>query len=214
MGDALNLIRLGKADIILTGGAEAPVSVPSIGGFDASKALSTNNDEYATASRPFDRTRDGFVMGEGSAVLVFEELEHALARSARIYAEVAGAGMSADAYHITAPLPDGSGAVKVMRLALEDAGLRPEDVDYINVHGTSTPLGDVAELKAVKSLFGEYGRTQGGKESFRGVCLQTEYQFHQVHARTSARGCGSGGGFGLHPCHKGLNSSSDHQFPV
>lgn len=156
MGDALNLIRLGKADIILTGGAEAPVSVPSIGGFDASKALSTNNDEYATASRPFDRTRDGFVMGEGSAVLVFEELEHALARGARIYAEVAGAGMSADAYHITAPLPDGSGAVKVMRLALEDAGLRPEDVDYINVHGTSTPLGDVAELKAVKSLFGEY----------------------------------------------------------
>ena len=156
MGDALNLIRLGKADIILTGGAEAPVSVPSIGGFDASKALSTNNDEYATASRPFDRTRDGFVMGEGSAVLVFEELEHALARGARIYAEVAGSGMSADAYHITAPLPDGSGAVKVMRLALEDAGLRPEDVDYINVHGTSTPLGDVAELKAVKSLFGEY----------------------------------------------------------
>ena len=156
MGDALNLIRLGKADIILTGGAEAPVSVPSIGGFDASKALSTNNDEYATASRPFDRTRDGFVMGEGSAVLVFEELEHALARGARIYAEVAGAGMSADAYHITAPLPDGSGAVKVMRLALEDAGLRPEDVDYINVHGTSTPLGDVAELKAVRSLFGEY----------------------------------------------------------
>ena len=156
MGDALNLIRQGKADIILTGGAEAPVSVPSIGGFDASKALSTNNDEYATASRPFDRTRDGFVMGEGSAVLVFEELEHALARGARIYAEVAGAGMSADAYHITAPLPDGSGAVKVMRLALEDAGLRPEDVDYINVHGTSTPLGDVAELKAVKSLFGEY----------------------------------------------------------
>lgn len=156
MGDALNLIRMGKADIILTGGAEAPVSVPSIGGFDASKALSTNNDEYVTASRPFDRTRDGFVMGEGSAVLVFEELEHALARGARIYAEVAGAGMSADAYHITAPLPDGSGAVKVMRLALEDAGLRPEDVDYINVHGTSTPLGDVAELKAVKSLFGEY----------------------------------------------------------
>ena len=156
MGDALNLIRLGKADIILTGGAEDPVSVPSIGGFDASKALSTNNDEYATASRPFDRTRDGFVMGEGSAVLVFEELEHALARGARIYAEVAGSGMSADAYHITAPLPDGSGAVKVMRLALEDAGLRPEDVDYINVHGTSTPLGDVAELKAVKSLFGEY----------------------------------------------------------
>ena len=156
MGDALNLIRLGKADVILTGGAEAPVSIPSIGGFDASKALSTNNDNYKTASRPFDATRDGFVMGEGAALLVFEEREHALRRGARIYAEVAGAGMSADAYHITAPLPDGSGAAKVMRLALEDAGLAPEDVDYINVHGTSTPLGDVAELKGVLSVFGEH----------------------------------------------------------
>lgn len=155
MGDALNLIRLGKADVILTGGAEAPVTIPSIGGFNASKALSTNNAEYRTASRPFDATRDGFVMGEGSAVLVFEEREHALARGARIYAEVAGAGMSADAYHITAPLPDGSGAANVMRLALEDAGLRPEDVDYINVHGTSTPLGDVAELKGVRTVFGD-----------------------------------------------------------
>ena len=145
-----------KADVILTGGAEAPVTIPSIGGFNASKALSTNNDEYRTASRPFDATRDGFVMGEGSAVLVFEELEHALARGARIYAEVAGAGMSADAYHITAPLPDGSGAAKVMRLALDDAGLRPEDVDYINVHGTSTPLGDVAELKGVRTVFGDH----------------------------------------------------------
>ncbi len=156
MGDALNLIRLGKADVILTGGAEAPVSIPSIGGFDASKALSTNNDNYKTASRPFDATRDGFVMGEGAALLVFEEREHALRRGARIYAEVAGAGMSADAYHITAPLPDGSGAAKVMRLALDDAGLAPEDVDYINVHGTSTPLGDVAELKGVLSVFGEH----------------------------------------------------------
>lgn len=156
MGDALNLIRLGKVDVMVTGGAEAPVSIPSIGGFDASKALSTNNDEYRTASRPFDRTRDGFVMGEGSAVLVFEEMEHALRRGARIYAEVAGSGMSADAYHITAPHPDGEGAMKVMKLALEDAGLSPEDVDYINVHGTSTPLGDVAELKAVKRLFGEH----------------------------------------------------------
>lgn len=156
MGDALNLIRLGKVDVMLTGGAEAPVSIPSIGGFDASKALSTNNDEYRTASRPFDRTRDGFVMGEGAAVLVFEEMEHALGRGARIYAEVAGSGMSADAYHITAPHPEGEGAMKVMSLALEDAGLRPEDVDYINVHGTSTPLGDVAELKAVKRLFGEH----------------------------------------------------------
>lgn len=156
MGDALNLIRLGKADAILTGGAEAPVTIASIGGFNASKALSTNNDEFRTASRPFDATRDGFVMGEGSAVLVFEEREHAIARGAHIYAEVAGAGMSADAYHITAPLPDGSGAAKVMRLALDDAGLRPEDVDYINVHGTSTPLGDVAELRGVKSLFGDH----------------------------------------------------------
>ena len=156
MGDALNLIRLGKADVILTGGAEAPVSEPSIGGFDSSKALSTNNEQYRTASRPFDATRDGFVMGEGSAVLVFEDMEHAVRRGARIYAEVAGAGMSADAYHITAPHPDGEGAMKVMRLALEDAGMVPEDVDYINVHGTSTPLGDVAELKAVKRLFGEH----------------------------------------------------------
>lgn len=156
MGDALNLIRLGKADSILTGGAEAPVTIASIGGFNASKALSTNNDEYSSASRPFDATRDGFVMGEGAAVLVFEEREHAIARGAHIYAEVAGAGMSADAYHITAPLPDGSGAAKVMRLALDDAGLRPEDVDYINVHGTSTPLGDVAELRGVKSLFGDH----------------------------------------------------------
>ncbi len=156
MADALNLIRLGKADVMLTGGAEAPVTIPSIGGFNASKALSTNNDEYRTASRPFDATRDGFVMGEGSAVLVFEEREHAIARGARIYAEVAGAGMSADAYHITAPLPDGSGAAKVMRLALEDADLRPEDVDYINVHGTSTPLGDVAELKGVRTVFGKH----------------------------------------------------------
>ena len=138
MGDALNLIRLGKADVILTGGAEAPVSEPSIGGFDSSKALSTNNEQYRTASRPFDATRDGFVMGEGSAVLVFEDMEHAVRRGARIYAEVAGAGMSADAYHITAPQ------------------MVPEDVDYINVHGTSTPLGDVAELKAVKRLFGEH----------------------------------------------------------
>ena len=156
MGDALNLIRLGKADVILTGGAEAPVSEPAIGGFDSSKALSTNNDEYMTASRPFDATRDGFVMGEGAAVLVFEEMEHALRRGARIYAEVAGAGMSADAYHITAPHPEGRGASRVMQLALEDAGISPEEVDYINVHGTSTPLGDVAELMAVKALFGEH----------------------------------------------------------
>lgn len=161
MCDALNLIRLGKADVILTGGAEAPVSIPAIGGFNAAKALSTNNENYRTASRPFDATRDGFVMGEGSAILIFEEREHALARGARIYAEVAGAGMSADAYHITAPLPDGSGAATVMKLALEDAGIQAEEVDYINVHGTSTPLGDVSELKGVKTVFGEHAYRLG-----------------------------------------------------
>lgn len=154
MADALNLIRFGKADMMLTGGAEAPIAIPSIAGFNSAKALSINNEEYKTASRPFDRTRDGFVMGEGAAVLVFEELEHAVRRGARIYAEVAGAGISADAYHITAPHPDGKGAAKAMELALEDAGMTPEDIDYINVHGTSTPLGDVAELKAVKTVFG------------------------------------------------------------
>lgn len=156
MADALNLIRMGKVDMMLTGGAEAPISIPSIAGFNSAKALSTNNDEFETASRPFDLTRDGFVMGEGSAVLVFEELEHALARGAKIYAEVAGAGISADAYHITAPHPGGKGAAKAMELALKDAGMQPEDIDYINVHGTSTPLGDVAELKGVNSVFGDH----------------------------------------------------------
>ena len=156
MADSLELIRNGKADIMITGGAEAPVAPPSIGGFNSAKALSTRNEEYMTASRPFDATRDGFVMGEGSAILVFEEYEHAKARGAKIYAEVAGAAMNADAHHITAPLPDGSGAANVMRLALEDAGIDKCDVDYINVHGTSTPLGDVAEINAVKSLFGEH----------------------------------------------------------
>lgn len=156
MSDALSLIRLGRADIVVTGGAEAPISAPSIGGFNSAKALSTNNDDYKRASRPFDRTRDGFVIGEGSAILIFEELEHALGRGAKIYAEVAGAGMNADAYHITAPLPNGEGAMKVMRMAMEDAGVKPEEVDYINLHGTSTPLGDVAELKAVGRLFGDH----------------------------------------------------------
>jgi 3-oxoacyl-[acyl-carrier-protein] synthase II len=156
MCDALNYIRLGKADVIVTGGTEAGITVPSIGGFNASQALSTNNDEYETASRPFDKTRDGFVMGEGSAVLVFEEYEHAVARGAKIYCEVAGFGMSADAYHITAPHPDGTGAINVMKFALKDADLQPQDVDYINVHGTATPLGDIAELKAVQTLFGEH----------------------------------------------------------
>lgn len=154
MIDAFTYIQLGKADVIVTGGSEAGISIPSIGGFNSAQALSTNNDNYMTASRPFDKTRDGFVMGEGSGILVFEEYEHAVARGAKIYCEVAGAGMTADAHHMTAPHPDGLGAINVMTLAIKDAGIKPEDVDYINVHGTSTPLGDIAELKAVKAVFG------------------------------------------------------------
>ena len=156
MVDAMNLIRLGKAEVIISGGSEAGISIPSIGGFNSSQALSTRNDDYQRASRPFDKTRDGFVMGEGAGVLILEEYEHALARGAKIYCEIAGGGMTADAYHITAPHPDGLGAMSVMQYALEDASLKPEDVDYINVHGTSTPIGDVAELKAIKSLFKEH----------------------------------------------------------
>ena len=154
MSDAFTLIRLGKANIIITGGSEAPINVASIGGFNAARAISTNNAEYMTASRPFDKTRDGFVMGEGAGILVFEELEHAKRRGAKIYAEVGGSGMTADAYHITAPHPDGEGARRVMELAIEEAGLKPTDVDYINLHGTSTPLGDIVEAKAIGDLFG------------------------------------------------------------
>ena len=156
MVDAMNLIRLGKSDVIVSGGSEAGISIPSIGGFNSSQALSTRNDDYKRASRPFDKTRDGFVMGEGSGILILEEYEHAVARGAKIYCEIAGGGMTADAHHITAPHPEGLGAMSVMRYALEDAGLKPEDVDYINVHGTSTPIGDIAELKAIKGLFGEH----------------------------------------------------------
>ena len=155
MSNALDIIRLGKSDVVITGGAEAGITIPSVGGFNSAQALSTNNDNYKTASRPFDKNRDGFVLGEGAGILVFEEYEHAVARGAKIYAEVAGYGMTADAHHITAPHPEGHGATQAMKLALEDAGLKAEDVDYINVHGTSTPLGDVAELKAIKSVFGE-----------------------------------------------------------
>jgi len=154
--DAFNLIRLGKADAIVTGGAEAAIYPAGVGGFNSMHALSTRNDSPETASRPFSASRDGFVMGEGSAVLVLEELEHALARGAKIYAEVAGGGMSADAYHLTATHPEGLGAKLAMNNALEDAGLKPEDVDYINVHGTSTPVGDVSEVKAIVELFGEH----------------------------------------------------------
>jgi 3-oxoacyl-[acyl-carrier-protein] synthase II len=154
--DALMLIQLGKSDFIVTGGSEAGVNVTGIGGFNALKALSTRNDSPKTASRPFDSTRDGFVLGEGSGCLILEELEHAKARGAKIYAEVVGGGLTADAHHITAPHPDGLGAINVMKLSLEDAGMKPEEIDYINVHGTSTPLGDIAETKAIKEVFGEH----------------------------------------------------------
>ena len=153
--DAFNLIRLGKADVMITGGAEAAIFPAGVGGFNSMHVLSTRNDSPETASRPFSKSRDGFVMGEGSAVLVLEELEHALARGAKIYCEVAGGGLSADAYHLTATHPDGLGAILAMRNALEDAGMKPEDIDYINVHGTSTPVGDISEVKAIVEVFGE-----------------------------------------------------------
>jgi 3-oxoacyl-[acyl-carrier-protein] synthase II len=154
--DAFNLIRLGKADAIVTGGSEAAVNEMGVGGFNALRALSMLNDSPETASRPFDKDRDGFVLGEGAGALILEEYEHAKKRGAKIYAEVAGGGMSGDAYHMTAPHPEGIGARNVMRAALEDAELNPEDVDYVNVHGTSTPLGDVAETKAIQQVFGEH----------------------------------------------------------
>lgn len=154
--DAFNYIRWNKADVFVTGGSEACVNEPGIGGFNALQALSTNNEEYKTASRPFDKTRDGFVLGEGAGALILEEYEHARARGARIYAEVAGGGMTADAYHVTAPHPEGLGARNVMKLAIEDAEMKPEDIDYINVHGTSTPLGDISEAKAIVDVFGEH----------------------------------------------------------
>ncbi|MCD8395541.1 MAG: beta-ketoacyl-ACP synthase II [Bacteroidales bacterium] len=153
---AFDLIRLGKADVMVTGGAEAGIFPAGVGGFNAMHALSTRNDSPTTASRPFSKSRDGFVMGEGSVVLVLEELEHAKARGAKIYAEVAGGGMSGDAYHLTATHPDGLGAILSMNNALEDAGMKPEDIDYINVHGTSTPVGDISEIKAIKAVFGDH----------------------------------------------------------
>lgn len=152
---AFDYIRLGRLDAVITGGSEAAVIKAGIGGFNAMKALSTRNDDYKTASRPFDLDRDGFVLGEGAGALVLEELEHAKKRGARIYAEMAGSGATADAYHITAPHPEGLGASNVMKMTLADAGLNPEDIDYINVHGTSTPLGDVAEVRAIQKVFGD-----------------------------------------------------------
>jgi len=160
MIDAFNYIRLGKADVIITGGSEAAINESGIGGFNAMHALSTRNDDPMTASRPFDKDRDGFVMGEGAGCLVLEEYEHAKARGAKIYGEIAGGGLSADAHHITAPHPDGLGALNVMRSAMEDdPSITPESLDYINVHGTSTPLGDVAELKAIRGVFGDHSET-------------------------------------------------------
>ena len=155
LADAFNMIRLGKANMILSGGAEAAVCAAGVGGFNAMKALSTRNDEPEKASRPFSASRDGFVMGEGAGCLILEELEHAKARGAKIYAEMVGEGESADAYHITASHPEGLGAKLVMERALEDAGLKPEDIDYINVHGTSTHVGDISEAKAIKDVFGD-----------------------------------------------------------
>ena len=155
LGDAFNLIRLGKANVIVSGGAEAAIFPAGVGGFNAMHALSTRNDDPEHASRPFSASRDGFVMGEGAGCLILEELEHAKARGAKIYAEFAGEGMSADAYHLTASHPEGLGAKLVMQNALDDAGLKPEDIDYINVHGTSTHVGDISEAKAIKEVFGE-----------------------------------------------------------
>jgi len=156
ISDAFYYIKMGKSDMMITGGSEACVNEAAVGGFNAMKALSERNDDPATASRPFDLDRNGFVLGEGAGALVLEELEHALARGAKIYGEIVGCGASADAYHLTAPHPDGLGATKVMQYALQESGLKPTDIDYINVHGTSTPLGDPQEIKAIQNIFGEH----------------------------------------------------------
>jgi 3-oxoacyl-[acyl-carrier-protein] synthase II len=171
--EAYNLIRLGKADIILSGGSESVISEAGVGGFNAMKALSERNDDFQTASRPYDNERDGFVMGEGAGVVILEEYEHAVKRGARIYAEVAGTGATADAYHITAPHPEGLGAKNVMLAALDDAGMKSQDLDYINTHGTSTPLGDVAEVKAIMDVFGDdaFRLNISSTKSMTGHCL-------------------------------------------
>lgn len=171
--DAFDNIRLNKADVIVTGGSEAVISAAGVGGFNAMKALSERNDSPQTASRPFDKDRDGFVMGEGAGVLILESLEHALARGAKIYCEIAGGGATADAHHITAPHPEGLGAINVMNATLKDAGMKPEQIDYINVHGTSTPLGDIAETKAILSVFGDhaYNLNISSTKSMTGHCL-------------------------------------------
>ena len=154
--DAYTYVKLGKADVIVSGGSEAAVCIAGVGGFNALKALSERNDSPETASRPYDKDRDGFVLGEGAGALILEEYEHAKRRGAKIYGEIIGGGMSADAYHITAPHPEGTGIIKVMQYALEEAGIKPEEVDYVNTHGTSTPLGDIGEIKAIQQVFGEH----------------------------------------------------------
>lgn len=171
--DAFNLIRLGKADIIISGGSEAVINEAGVGGFNAMKAMSERNDDPKTASRPYDKDRDGFVIGEGAGMLVLEELEHAKARGAKIYCEIAGCGATADAYHITAPHPEGLGAKNVMLAALHDAGMKPDEIDYINTHGTSTPIGDGAEVKAITAVFGEhaYNLNISASKSMTGHCL-------------------------------------------
>ncbi|MFM9910701.1 MAG: beta-ketoacyl-ACP synthase II [Chitinophagaceae bacterium] len=173
MMEAFNLIRLGKADIILTGGSESVVSEAGVGGFNAMKALSERNENFHTASRPYDKDRDGFVMGEGAGMVVLEEMEHAIKRGVRIYCELAGAGATADAYHITAPHPQGLGAKNVMIAALEDAEMKSSDIDYINTHGTSTPLGDISEIKAIMDVFGEHAFNVNisSTKSMTGHCL-------------------------------------------
>ena len=168
---ALDLIRSGRADIMIAGGTEAAVTPLAVAGFSAMRALSTRNDDAAHASRPWDAARDGFVLGEGAGILVLEEYEHAVRRGAKIYAEVAGAGMTADAHHITAPAPNGVGGMRAMKLAIDDAGLKPEDIDYVNAHGTSTGLGDVGELIAVRELFGDNGACMSSTKSMTGHLL-------------------------------------------
>src|SRR6187455_1194247 len=173
MMEACNLIRLNKADIIITGGSESVISEAGVGGFNAMKALSERNDDPKTASRPYDKDRDGFVMGEGAGVVILESLDHAIARGAKIYCELVGTGATADAHHITAPHPEGLGAKNVMTVALSDAGMKPENIDYINTHGTSTPLGDIAETKAIMDVFGEhaYNLNISATKSMTGHCL-------------------------------------------
>ena len=189
MMEAFNLIRMGKADIIVTGGAESVVKEAGVGGFNAMKALSERNDDPKTASRPYDKDRDGFVMGEAAGVLIFEELEHAIKRGAKIYCEIAGAGATADAHHITAPHPEGLGARNVMNIALEDAGMKAQDIDYINTHGTSTPLGDISEVKAITEVFGDHAfkLNISSTKSMTGHCLGAAGVIEAIAAIMSVR---------------------------